>query len=449
MSDPLQNKWAQVLRQFGRRRAVVEAARGASASFAQLEAGARRWLAAQEIGGIEWRGRVVAYGSSNGIGWFEVFLGLLHAGAVAVPIDPSEPRESQQQIARELRAAAWWDGNTLHRLPDARRLTGEGVRLLKLTSGTTARPRALAFTSSQLLADGRQVTSTMGIGATDLNYASIPLGHSYGLGNLVIPLVAHGVPLIVSSASLPHAIAEDFRKWKPTVFPSVPSLWRALAASELPATAFRSLRFGISAGSPLSPEIARDFLRRYGHRLHAFYGSSETGGIAFDRTGNATLEGGVGTAMKGVRIEVAPGGRIHVSSAAVFTTGNRRRDARGGRWTPPDRVLVDARGQLRLLGRRGRLVKVAGRRVNLEAIKDRLSRLPGVEEVWVGTSTRETEMVIGAALVSSRSVSELRSLLQVDTPAWRIPRRMIVLPALPLTSRGKTDSSALTSLVFR
>jgi len=42
--------------------------------------------------------------------------------------------------------------------------------------------------------------------------------------------------------------------------------------------------------------VARDFAARFGRRLHSFYGSSETGGIAYDRGGRAALEGGVGQA---------------------------------------------------------------------------------------------------------------------------------------------------------
>jgi acyl-CoA synthetase (AMP-forming)/AMP-acid ligase II len=51
----------------------------------------------------------------------------------------------------------------------------------------------------------------------------------------------------------------------------------------------RSVDSLVSAGAPLPPDVARDFGRRFGCRLHGFYGSSETGGIAYDRTGQATL----------------------------------------------------------------------------------------------------------------------------------------------------------------
>ena len=64
----------------------------------------------------------------------------------------------------------------------------------------------------------------------------------------------------------------------------------------------------ISAGAPLSAEVAQQFYRRYGIKIHNFYGSSETGGICYDRTGNATLSGrSVGKPLSGVMVRDSPG----------------------------------------------------------------------------------------------------------------------------------------------
>ncbi|PYJ17340.1 MAG: hypothetical protein DME94_03665, partial [Verrucomicrobia bacterium] len=52
--------------------------------------------------------------------------------------------------------------------------------LLKLTSGTTAAPRAIRFGSQQLLADCNQICDSMGISDADLNFGVIPISHSYG-----------------------------------------------------------------------------------------------------------------------------------------------------------------------------------------------------------------------------------------------------------------------------
>ena len=444
MNSALLQAWEKIVRRQGAKRAVVQAADGATATFAELDARATAWCRRHVPDSTRLAGRVVVFAAPNGIGWLEIFLGLLKAGAVAAPLDAAEPPVAQRRLAQALRAGAWWDGTRLEELAGARRHRDPAICLLKLTSGSSGTPRALGFTDEQLLVDGRQVTSTMGIRPRDLNYALIPLGHSYGLGNLTVPLLAQGVPLVCGSAALPHAIAADFARWRPTVFPGVPAIWRALAASDL---TLPGLRLGISAGSPLPPEVAHAFAARFGRRLHSFYGSSETGGIAYDRSGAGALAGTVGRALRGVRLRLRPGARLEVSSAAVRTLGNRRRVGRHGAWLMPDRVALGAGGEVTVLGRRGSTVKIAGRRVNLAEVSDRLRRLPGVRDLWVGVSAG-AEPVLGAAVAADHTAAELRALLLADTAPWKIPRRLLVVAALPVTARGKTDARALRTLVF-
>ncbi len=442
--NALVRAWRRTWRARAAEIAVVQAADGATATFGELEARATRWRAAHAPDPAALAGRAVVLAVPNGLGWLEIFLALQQAGAVAVPLDALEPPAAQERIADALRAGFWWDGTRLVPLPGARRFRDPETCLIKLTSGSTGEPRALVFTAAQMLADARQVTATMGITPRDRNYALIPLGHSYGLGNLTIPLLAQGIPLVCGSAALPHAIAADFARWRPTVFPGVPAMWRALAQSD---AALPTLRLGISAGAPLAPEVAREFAARTGRRLHAFYGSSETGGIAYDRDGTAALAGGVGQAMRGVRLAAARGGRLVVSSAAVFTHGNRRRAGAWGAHLMADRVASDGAGRLTILGRAGTTVKLAGRRVDLAEVTAVLRRLPGVRDAWVAVGG-ESEPVLGAVVASARTPADLRAALQTDTAAWKIPKRWRIVAELPLTARGKVDTHALRAALF-
>jgi long-chain acyl-CoA synthetase len=445
MSAELLRAWERTLRIRGDRPAVTQASDKTTCTFRELDQRAAGWLAAHgPPAGIA--GRAVVFSAPNGIEWFAIFLALMRAGAAVVPLDAAEPPEALRRAAEALRAAFLWDGARLAPLPNSRRIR-RPVCLVKLTSGTRGSPRPLAFTAAQLIADARQVTATMGVRPDDLNYALIPLGHSYGLGSLALPLIAGGVPLVCGQAALPHAIAADFQRWRPTVFPCVPAVWRALADAELDPASLGSLRLAVSAGAPLPPEVARGFANRFGRRLHNFYGSSETGGISFDRSGSATLAGGVGRALRGVRITRLHGERVRVCSAAVFTSANRNVRGRFGCWTPPDRVTFGARGELNLVGRRGAVAKVAGRRVSLAEVELCLRGLKGVREAWVQAGPGPNAE-LGAALAADRPASELRAELLQKTAAWKIPKRWIVLPALPLTARGKVDTRGLYARLF-
>ena len=128
-----------------------------------------------------------------------------------------------------------------------------------------------------------------------------------------------------------HAIADEVARWRPTVFPTVPALLRALAVSEVKPEMLASLRTVISAGAPLAAEVAVAFHARFGRKVHSFYGSSETGGITYDRTGDAALTGrSVGTSLPGVRLMLGRGGRFTVDGAAVCQAGSAIDAGRSG-----------------------------------------------------------------------------------------------------------------------
>src|SRR5690606_15666449 len=131
------------------------------------------------------------------------------------------------------RANCIWSSGSLHVLEKGRSPAREGRRLLKLTSGSTGSPRAIPFTDAEMLADGRQICAGVEIGPDDVNFGLIPFGHSYGLGNLVLPLLSQGTAIVSGAAAFPHAMAAAIADWRATVFPAVPALLRALVMSDV------------------------------------------------------------------------------------------------------------------------------------------------------------------------------------------------------------------------
>lgn len=421
--------------------AIVDAATGRTCSRRELAAAARHARAALPE---RLSGRRVVFARPNGIDWFVRFLGLLEAGAVPVPADPTESAARQRELTGEIGAAGLWSGDAFDPNPASRAAPDRTTCLIKLTSGSTGRPRVLRFTAAQMLADGRQVVSSMDIRPDDVNLAVIPCGHSYGLGNLVMPLLIQGTAIVAARAALPRALAEDCERWRPTVFPAVPALLKLLCAAEVAPAALASLRTIISAGSPLAASVAQAFQAKFHRPVHNFYGSSETGGITYDFDGYATLTGrSVGAPLDGVRLSVGPGGRIMIESAAVHTLGNRARSAEGfGRHRAADRGRLDECGELVLIGRAGRLAKVGARRLDLGEVEAALREVPGVEEAFaVPHPSRDDELA--AAVQTGLPEREVRAALAARLPAWKIPRRLVCLASFPLTARGKVDTAAL------
>ena len=131
----------------------------------------------------------------------------------------------------------------------------------------------------------------------------------------------------------------------------------------------------------------------------------------------------------------------------MIPASNRRQHNGHGAWLMADRVTMGPDHRLTLLGRRGTTVKIAGRRVELAEVAASLKRLAGVDDAWVGVS-EGAEPMIGAAVASQKTAADLRHALVAELPSWKVPKKWLVLPALPQTERGKIATRALSAMVF-
>jgi acyl-coenzyme A synthetase/AMP-(fatty) acid ligase len=384
-------------------------------------------------------GERIAFRLPNGLEWFALFLALQRAALAAVPLDGGTPVEGCLEIARRLGARALYlDGEF--------RSLGKGPATLaaarnkkcccvKITSGGGALAKVVECRAEHLLADGRQVARTMGIRANDLNLAVIPLSHSYGMGNLVLPLIAQGTAMVCAADYVPRQLIEWIGRYRVTVFPAVPALLRVLAALPPAKEKLDSLRTVISAGAVLAPAVAQAFFAKYGVKVHNFYGSSETGGICYDRTGSASLTGrSVGKPLAGVSVTVKAG-RVTVESPAVA--------ARGGRWRLNDFGEWNGRGELVLLGRAGQEANIGGKKVHPLEVERVLRALPGVTDAAVWSRQSQGRDLLAAGVETACSRAEIERALATRLPAWKLPKTWFIARELPRTARGKLDLAAL------
>jgi long-chain acyl-CoA synthetase len=317
----------------------------------------------------------------------------------------------------------------------------KGCVHLKTTSATTGAPRVIAFTPSQLAADVDNIVATMGLRPGRPNLAAISLAHSYGFSNLILPLLLHGIPLVLAGSPLPENIRRAASRHEHLVLPAVPALWRTWHDAD---AIVPNIQLAISAGAPLPLALEEAVFVKHGLKIHNFYGSSECGGIAYDATETPRSDTAcTGAPLRNVRLNVGEDGCLEVRSKAVAEMYWPIPSAAlaGGCYKTSDLAEL-ADGAVYLRGRATDQINVAGRKIVPEIIEHALRRHPAVSDCLVfgvPTPDRErTEMIVACAVLKGKSSAELlREFLLVELPAWQVPRDWWFVEALNANQRGK------------
>jgi long-chain acyl-CoA synthetase len=456
--DPLLRAWDEVLRRGPDRSAIFDPGGEIVRTFRQIEERAHDFEAKIDI---LHAGEVVAVQIGNHKDWPSILIACLRKRLIVLPLEQSvsdHQRDAVLEISRASAVVSSVPGGTSPEIVQ-RRTTGsspnwdgESPSLLKVTSGTTAAQRAVRFRSEQLLADCNQICDTMGIGEADLNFGVIPISHSYGFSNLLTPLIARGVSMVLSSDRIPRAVLEDLARTKATVFPGMPLFYQAFAEMEnLPI--LPKLRLCISAGTPLAAVVAREFGQKFKLPIHSFYGASECGGICYDRDATDEREGFVGQPVKGVDIEMldhrASASQIRVRSPAVgdgYFPEPDETKLRNGFFVPDDLLSKTANG-FRIIGRVSDVINVAGKKVHPAEVEAHLLRFGGVRQAVVfgrpAAVGLRNEGVAACVVASGVTETDLLEFCRGALSAWQVPRRIFVVHAVPVNERGKISRREL------
>jgi long-chain acyl-CoA synthetase len=436
------------------------------ATFADVDALSRAVAARISSTHVE-PGGLVGLAAPNGAAFLAGFLALRRAAQAVLLLDPLAPVEERRRAISAVGAtavltcASAWprsvdDFQFSPIIPAAAFAPHHGIAAVKLTSGSTGLPRGVAMREEQLLADEASLALTMGLRDDDRLLSAVPLSHSYGFTTLALSAMVRGLTLVLPSDQGPFAPLVAAREHGATVFPTVPAYFQALLKMSQPPDWPGELRLVISAGAALASSTAVQFRETYGQPIHVFYGSSECGGICYDREGGAAERGTVGTPVEGVRIFLKPidqdDGLVTVESAGVADGYLPDRDSRlgAGRFETHD-VGAWQGGELALKRRVDRVINLRGRKVDPSEIEKVLTALDGVDEAVVlgVTSPRGGEEIVRAVVACADgrlNYQRVTAWCRQELADHKVPRSVIIVDAIPRTARGKIDRAALLQM---
>ena len=481
-------------------RTAVHAPDG-SITYAELDAAAgavATALAARDVA----PGTPVGIRLTPSIDYITALLGTLQAGAAAMPLDPTLPRDRLaamfESVVPALVLGRTGDSDDWREAvpqgmpapdtipieslepppaaPAAPRLAPETTGYILFTSGSTGRPRAIAGRHAGLAHFIAWECRTFALGPDCRIPLLAPTTFDVSLRDIFAPLVAGGCLAIPGQADRAGIVRllDWLESAGVTHMHCVPSLFRAMLA-DLPhraAPALPSLRCVLLAGEPLFFEDVRRWRDLAGGdaELVNLYGPTETTlAVAACRIGDLDASSCTGIVPLGRPIDGAellvldgnrpctPGetGMIHVRTDFP-TNGYIGNGATGTGFIPnpvsgdpADRVFPtgdlgrrQADGNIAFVGRQDAQVKVNGVRIEPGDIEAALLAHRAVTHAAV-TATGDGRLAAFVVLDADASAADLREHLLGRLPSNMIPSTIEPLDALPLNAHGKLDRAAL------
>ncbi len=348
------------------------------------------------------------------------------------------------------------------------------------TSGSTGKPKGVMHTHASALSFVDWCSDVFEPRIGDCFSSHAPFHFDLSILDLYVP-VKHSAALVLIGEELgkqPARLAPIIAERRITMWYSTPSILRLLVEyGELEKYDFSALRVVNFAGEVFPVRQLRALMDKWPHpRYFNLYGPTETNVCTFfevpDRIPDDRTEPfPIGVPCSGdectVRDEhdrvVAPGeeGELYVTGGSVMTGywNLPERTARGffvdeagTRWYKTgDVVKEDAAGDYIFIGRRDRMVKRRGYRVELGEIEAALYRLQGVKEAAVVALPDDINGVQIKAFLSwsgegRPSLIRLKKFSADNLPLYMVPDRFSFYPSLPKTSTDKIDYQQLKTL---
>jgi long-chain acyl-CoA synthetase len=444
----------------GERTALVDGDR--RLTWAELDRrvdGLARGLSAQGLVA----GNRVALSMVNSISFVEIYLAVLRAGIVAVPIYPqSAPGEIARILADSGSRLCCADTTTIGAvrgavggiddavragkpaviprivavdvapLPGEVRYAGlaaegapvvspldsENLAVLLYTSGTSGVPRAAMLSHRALLANIEQASQTKPppVDRTDVVLGVLPLCHVYGLNAVLGQVLLTGAALVLGQRFSPDETLRLVEAERVTCVPVAPPVIVAWSGLDDIGERLSGVRTLLSGAAPLASEVVRDFEARTGVAVEQGYGLTEAAPIVTSTIGTPEHKpGSSGRALPGVEVRVVDSagnevpaddpGEIWVRGRNLFSgywpDGDERPDADG--WLSTGDVgFLDEDGDLFLVDRLKELVIVSGFNVYPSEIEDVVAEVDGVAECAViGVPDEHTGEAVKAYVVAA------------------------------------------------
>lgn len=459
-------------------------------SYGELNERANAMAQALRQSGVD-RGSVVALCMERSIEMIVGMLGVLKSGAAYVPLDPRYPADRLSFMLQDCQATLLLTQDGLDAdLPAERPATvliqecrtgnhrseqtvpcpsgtPDDLAYILYTSGSTGRPKGVRVRHVNVVNLMTAMSLEPGIGPADVLLSTSNYSFDMSVGD-IFPSLGAGARVVLASreevadARLLGALIASSGA---TIMHSTPTMWQALIATGWIGD---HRLVAVCGGEPLGESLASALLDRCGTVWNG-YGPTETTVYAtFSRVEpNTAITIGRPSGNRRVYVldarqhpvPIGMSGEIFIAGQGVAAGYVNNQEETSKRFLPDPFVPGDrmyrtgdqgrllADGRLQHLGRLDDQVKLRGIRIEPGEIEAALLAVPGVSAAAVVLREDEPGDQRLVAYVVADEVSlvatDVRQRLRLTLPEQLVPSAIVFLAAMPVTSSGKIDRSAL------
>jgi malonyl-CoA/methylmalonyl-CoA synthetase len=348
--------------------------------------------------------------------------------------------------------------------------------MILYTSGTTSKPKGVVTTHANIQAQIEALVDAWEWQADDRIPLFLPLHHIHGIINVMSCALWMGAKIEPFSKFDLEAICDQVKADAYTVFMAVPTIYvkliQALDAADADKrfaiiAGFTKLRLMISGSAALPASIHEKWTALTGQKLLERYGMTEIGMGLSNPFHGERRPGAVGKPLPGVevRLKAENGdvvtaedepGEIQVRGPAVFSEyWNKPKiteESFEEGWFRTGDMAVLETDYYRIMGRLSvDIIKSGGYKLSALEIEAALLQHPAIREcavIGVPDDTWGEAVAVAAALTKEErlEIESLRDWCRDKLSVYKIPKRLLIVDALPRNAMGKVTKPKVKEL---
>jgi long-chain acyl-CoA synthetase len=340
------------------------------------------------------------------------------------------------------------------------------LALIIYTSGTTGHPKGAVLSHGNLLCNVESCRQVLAAVEEDRFAVVLPMFHSFMLTvGVLLPLLVGGSIVLIKSLHPPKNIIHEIVQHGATILPSIPQFFRALAHAGAPNDF--SLRICISGGAPLPVEILREFNRLMPVPLIEGYGLSEASPVvSLNPLRGPWKEGSIGVAVPDVEISVQDDSGNHLPPGTTGEICVRGGNVMLGYWNQAEETAqvmragwlltgdvghCDRDGYYYITDRKKDMLLVNGINVYPREIEEVIYQHAGIKEaavIGIPDPRKGEQPLAFVSMNDGVPLDEhnLLSFIRQKLADYKVPRKVVVLPALPRNATGKILKTSLRQM---